>query len=78
MELKKSRVFLKNLTLDGPETEEYLKSKNSSALTQKQKAIQLLLRPNIDLFSLKSNISRVNVLHYLNFLQKLSNRQKFK
>ncbi len=38
----------------------YLLSQGSAPLTQKQKAIQLLLRPNIDLLSLMNNIEPLN------------------
>lgn len=57
--IKKIKTILETLTLDDTETEAYLQSKNSSTLTQKQKAIQLLLRPNVDLFSLKDSVPRL-------------------
>jgi tRNA uridine 5-carboxymethylaminomethyl modification enzyme len=58
--VQKIRSILENTTLDHPETEAYLQSKNSSVLGQKQKAVQLLLRPNIDLVSLKNSIPKLS------------------
>lgn len=57
--IEKIMNILKDFTVDNSETELYLQSKNSSVLSQKQKALQLLLRPNIDLVSLKANIPRL-------------------
>lgn len=58
--VQKIKRILEGLTLDNPETEAYLLSTGSSSLSQKQKAIQLLLRPTVDLISLKSNVPRVS------------------
>src|SRR5687768_4988148 len=58
--VQKIKKILENLTLDSTETENYLISKNSSILSQKQKAIQLLLRPNVDLQSLKNQVPRLS------------------
>ena len=58
--VQKIKRILEGLTLDNPETEAYLLSTGSSSLSQKQKAIQLLLRPTVGLISLKSNVPRVS------------------
>lgn len=57
--VQKIRNVLETITLDNSETAGYLQSKGSSVLVQKQKAIQLLLRPNVDLASLKAQIPRL-------------------
>ncbi len=41
-------------------SEQFLQDKNSAVLTQKQKALQVLLRPNIDLFSMSHAIPRLH------------------
>jgi len=55
--IKKSGVeeikgILKDFTIDPTEIEPFLAEKGSAPLLQKQKAIQLILRPNLDLLSL--------------------------
>ena len=55
-EIKK---VLASLTIEPDSSASYLISHNSSILTQKQKAIQLLLRPNIDLVSMMKDIEPV-------------------
>jgi tRNA uridine 5-carboxymethylaminomethyl modification enzyme len=60
--VQKIKNILREISLDGAETDEYLRSRNSSSLLQKQKAIQLLLRPNIDLQSLKAGVPGLNGL----------------
>jgi len=50
--VEKIKSILAETTLDPEETKDYLLSRNSTTLTQKQKAIQLLLRPDVDLPSL--------------------------
>ncbi len=50
---------LKDFSLEPEESEEYLLQKNTSPLTQKQKAAQVLLRPGIDLPSLIQAIPRL-------------------
>ena len=57
--VKQITSVLENTLLDISETAEYLQSKNSSILAQKQKAVQLLLRPGIDLASFSSNVPRL-------------------
>ena len=58
--VQKIKRILEGVTLDASETDTYLLSTGSSPLLQKQKAIQLLLRPNIDLISLKASIPRLS------------------
>ncbi|MBC7827703.1 MAG: tRNA uridine-5-carboxymethylaminomethyl(34) synthesis enzyme MnmG [Chitinophagaceae bacterium] len=54
--VEKIKSILQDYTLDNADTDIYLQAKNSSTLTQKQKALQLLLRPAVDLISLKDNV----------------------
>lgn len=54
------KKVLQEVVLDSSETEAYLQAKQSSILSQKQKAVQLLLRPNIDLVSMKQQIPRIH------------------
>ncbi len=58
--VQKIKRILEGITLDNSETEAYLLSRESSILSQKQKAIQLLLRPNVDLISLKAHVARLS------------------
>ena len=60
--LIKIKSLLSELTLEPAETEPYLQEKNSSPLLQKQKAIQLLLRPGLDLNSMIKDIPRLKAL----------------
>jgi tRNA uridine 5-carboxymethylaminomethyl modification enzyme len=46
------KAILTDFTIDPQEIESFLAEKSSAPLLQKQKAIQLLLRPNLDLLSL--------------------------
>lgn len=54
------KVLLNSFSIEPEESANYLNSKNSTPLTQKQKAIQLILRPNIDLASMMKQIPRLN------------------
>jgi tRNA uridine 5-carboxymethylaminomethyl modification enzyme len=56
----KIKTVLKEFSLELLESEQYLLEKNSAPLTQKQKAIQVLLRPGIDLPSFIKAIPRLN------------------
>jgi len=47
------KTVLQDFAIDKGEAAEYLESKNSATLTQKQRAAALLLRPNIDLQGLQ-------------------------
>jgi tRNA uridine 5-carboxymethylaminomethyl modification enzyme len=53
------RSILTQFSLEPDETATYLLEKNTAPLTHKQKAAQLLLRPNIDLCSMSSAIPRL-------------------
>jgi tRNA uridine 5-carboxymethylaminomethyl modification enzyme len=58
----KIKSILQQLSLNPEEINTYLVSKDSAQLEQKQKALQVLLRPNIDLFSMMQSVSRVDGL----------------
>jgi len=51
--------ILKNLSIEKNEAESYLASINSSPLIQKQKASQLLLRPDVTLMSMMKGIAKI-------------------
>jgi tRNA uridine 5-carboxymethylaminomethyl modification enzyme len=56
------RAQLNQLSLSPEEINPYLTSKGSNPLDQKQKALQVLLRPNIDLVSMMASVEKVGVL----------------
>jgi tRNA uridine 5-carboxymethylaminomethyl modification enzyme len=56
------REILKDFTIEPGEAAPYLEKKNSSALLQKQRALQLLMRPNIELKGLMEFIPRLDDL----------------
>lgn len=56
------KSILKEFSVEPAEAEAYLQSKNSSPLLQKQKALQVLLRPNIDLVAMCQFIPRLGSL----------------
>jgi tRNA uridine 5-carboxymethylaminomethyl modification enzyme len=58
-EVEKIKHLLKDFSLDTEESKAYLVSKNSAPLLQKQKAIQVLLRPNIELDEMVNEIPRL-------------------
>jgi len=55
-------LILQQLSLQPDEINSYLVEKGSSPLDQKQKSLQVLLRPNIDLISLIASVPRINDL----------------
>ena len=57
--VEKIKSTLKEFSLEQSESESYLLEKKSAPLTQKQKAVQVLLRPGIDLPSLIQAIPRL-------------------
>jgi len=57
--VEKIKEVLKDFSLEPAESVEYLTGKNSAPLLQKQKAQQVLLRPNIDLNSMSNAIPRL-------------------
>jgi tRNA uridine 5-carboxymethylaminomethyl modification enzyme len=54
-----TKQILSSLTLEPEESANYLLEKKSAPLLQKQKAAQVLLRPNIDLLSMRNAIPRL-------------------
>jgi tRNA uridine 5-carboxymethylaminomethyl modification enzyme len=56
------KAILREFSIEPAEAETYLQSKNSSPLLQKQKALQVLLRPNIDLVAMCQFIPRLGSL----------------
>jgi tRNA uridine 5-carboxymethylaminomethyl modification enzyme len=57
--VEKMKQILGEFSVEPAESETYLLEKNTSPLTQKQKAAQVLLRPNIDLLSMIAAIPRL-------------------
>lgn len=57
--VEKIKELLKDFSLDPIESADYLTTKNSAPLLQKQKAQQVLLRPGIDLTSMSTAIPRL-------------------
>ena len=53
------KTILRDLSLEPPEIEPYLQAQNSASITQKQKALSLLLRPNIDLPGMMASLPKV-------------------
>lgn len=53
------REILANLPIDPEEAAPYLHHQNSAAMTQKQRALQLLMRPNIELKGMMEYIPRL-------------------
>ncbi len=54
--VEKIKEILKNTSIDPEESTNYLTLQGSAPLLQKQKAIQILLRPNIDLYTMSAHI----------------------
>ncbi len=59
-DIEQIKSFLNQCSIDPDESETYLINQNSSPLSQKQKATQLLLRPDINLSSMRSFIKKVD------------------
>lgn len=57
--VEKIKEILKHFSVEIEESSDYLQNLSASVLSQKQKAIQLLLRPDIDLLSLSIAIPRL-------------------
>jgi len=51
---------LRSISIEPAEAENYLQSIDSAPMQQKQKAIQLLMRPSVDLGGLSDNIPSIN------------------
>lgn len=58
-DIEKVKKVLQEISLDPQETENYLLEIGSAPLNQKQKAIQLLLRPSVDLPGLKNKVDKI-------------------
>lgn len=56
------KSILQQVSLHPDEVNRYLDQQQSAQIDQKQKALQLLLRPNIDLISMMAGIDRINGL----------------
>ncbi|QEH40136.1 tRNA uridine-5-carboxymethylaminomethyl(34) synthesis enzyme MnmG [Chitinophaga sp. XS-30] len=57
--VEKAKTILKELALEPGEANAWLNSNNSAPLTQKQRAHQLLLRPGLDIISMKDHLPSV-------------------
>jgi len=57
--IEKTKELLSTFSLEPEESAHYLLEKNSAPLLQKQKAAQVLLRPNIDLLSMRDAVPRL-------------------
>jgi tRNA uridine 5-carboxymethylaminomethyl modification enzyme len=60
--VEKVKSVLQQISFHTDEVNSYLLSRNSAPLEQKQKALQILLRPNIDLVSMMASVPRINDL----------------
>ena len=60
--MEKVKSVLQQISFHTDEVNSYLLSRNSAPLEQKQKALQILLRPNIDLISMMASVPRINDL----------------
>ena len=58
-DIEEVKKVLQEISLDPQETENYLLEIGSAPLNQKQKAIQLLLRPSVDLPGLKNKVDKI-------------------
>ena len=54
--------LLKNITIEPQQLNDYFTSIDSSLLTEKQKAVKILLRPSVDIFSLINAVPQLNEL----------------
>ncbi|KAA2245003.1 tRNA uridine-5-carboxymethylaminomethyl(34) synthesis enzyme MnmG [Chitinophaga agrisoli] len=57
--VEKVKTILKELPLDPEDINHFLQEMNSAVLTQRQRAWQILLRPGIDILSMKNTVSKV-------------------
>ncbi|WP_298737245.1 tRNA uridine-5-carboxymethylaminomethyl(34) synthesis enzyme MnmG [uncultured Chitinophaga sp.] len=58
--VEKVKAILKEMPLDPEDINNLLTEKNSAPLSQRQKAMQILLRPAMDIFSMKEQVTKVN------------------
>jgi tRNA uridine 5-carboxymethylaminomethyl modification enzyme len=59
---EKIKELLKDYSIEPQQIEHYLQTKNSASLPHKQKAAQILLRPNIDLTGMQSAVPALQLL----------------
>ncbi|MBS0025863.1 tRNA uridine-5-carboxymethylaminomethyl(34) synthesis enzyme MnmG [Chitinophaga sp. 22321] len=57
--VEKIKRILKDLSVEPEEISALLEAKSSAPLTQKQKAHQILLRPGLDIFSMKEEVPKI-------------------
>lgn len=57
--VEKVKAILKEMPLDPEDINHLLTEKNSAPLTQRQRAMQILLRPAMDIFSMKEKVAKV-------------------
>jgi tRNA uridine 5-carboxymethylaminomethyl modification enzyme len=57
--VEKIKIILQEITLEPGEADKFLRDNNSAPLTQKQKAVQLLLRPDIDLRGMIDGLPKI-------------------
>jgi tRNA uridine 5-carboxymethylaminomethyl modification enzyme len=57
--VEKIKTILQEIALEPAEANQLLRDNNSAALTQKQKAVQLLLRPDIDLQAMIQGLPKI-------------------
>jgi len=58
--VEKVKAILKEMPLDPEDINHLLVEKNSAPLTQRQRAMQILLRPAVDIFSMKEKVTKVH------------------
>lgn len=58
----KINKILEETSLEPAETDRYLASKSTSPILQKQKAVQLLLRPSVDLVSMTEELPKIQAV----------------
>ncbi|OMP79755.1 tRNA uridine-5-carboxymethylaminomethyl(34) synthesis enzyme MnmG [[Flexibacter] sp. ATCC 35208] len=57
--VEKIKAILKELPIDPEEINHFLAEKNTSPLPQRIRAYQILLRPSMDIFSMRDNVTRM-------------------
>jgi tRNA uridine 5-carboxymethylaminomethyl modification enzyme len=57
--VEKIKVILKELPIDPEDINHFMVEKNTSPLTQRIRAYQILLRPSMDIFSMRDNVTKM-------------------
>ncbi|WP_343667350.1 tRNA uridine-5-carboxymethylaminomethyl(34) synthesis enzyme MnmG [Chitinophaga sp.] len=57
--VEKIKAILKELPIDPEDINHFMVEKNTSPLTQRIRAYQILLRPSMDIFSMKNNVTKM-------------------